>query len=141
MKLIACIVIGLSLLVAIVPAVADPEKPLTQQLSELKKQRLKTAYRVNSNYQSAFEAGTITIDQLMDARRKVKDAELAVATSAEAELEALTAYVRHLKGLHSHLYPPDKAKRSGERHDYPELQLEIETAEIGLLEFRLRSKP
>jgi hypothetical protein len=118
---------------------ADNGNPIVQQLAELKQQRLKTAQRVNSDHQQAFEADTVSVDALIGAMRKLSEAERAIATTPKAELSVLQEYVHRLKLLYAKVYPPVKIEPS-ERNDYPTVRLEIETAEVAALEFRLRAK-
>ena len=143
MKPKSFIVVCLVLLgVALMPetaTLADRDEPITKQLAELMRQRLKTAERVSSDYRSAFEAETISVDQFLGAMRKLTAAQRAVATSPRAELEVLKVYVQRLKQLYAKIYPPRESEM-GERHDYPDLLLEIETAEIDVLEFHVASR-
>ncbi len=121
------------------PVAADQAKPSAERLAELKKQRLKTAQQVSNNNLMAFEAATVSMSQLIGTMRQVFNAERALVSSPREELDVLEGYVQRLNKLYSKVCPP-REDNSGKRNTYPELRLEIETAEINALEFRLEKK-
>jgi hypothetical protein len=121
---------------------ADPSRAqLQQQLQELLKERAKTAQLSVESTQAAYEAETVTLDQLLAALENRKEAKLAIAASQAAIIETLQENVDGLENIAKkikQLY--DIGAKGGEVNQWAQVKFAHETAQIELLRAQLSAK-
>jgi hypothetical protein len=114
-------------------------KEATQKiLQAAREERVKAAVRYLEATGHAYDAQTVTIDQLIDALDGARDAQLAVATTAEQQIAVLEKHYAGLDDLERRtklLF--ETGTRGGEAAQHALALREKLSAEISLLEARL----
>jgi outer membrane protein TolC len=103
--------------------------------------RVETAQLCFDATQAAYQAETVTVDQLITAMNNLVDAKLAVARTPQEEIAALEEHVKNTQNLEQkikQLY--DVGSRGGEADVYALAKFTRETAQISLLKARLKTK-
>jgi len=122
---------------------ADTPKPaLEQQLQELLKARMETAQVAYDASLAAFDAGNVTLDQLMEASAKLTKAQVDLAGKPEEVVMALSRHVERAKQTEAQIASLFKVgTKGGEAKDYFSVKRERESAEIELLKARIKAIP
>ena len=112
---------------------------LEGQLKELLQLRLESADLAFKAMTAAFEAETVTLSDLADARSKLAEAEVAVAAKPEDEIAALRRYVaRAQQTEHKVKLLYQVGTRGGEAKEYSSAMRDRQSAEILLLKARIK---
>jgi hypothetical protein len=110
---------------------ADENKAM---LAQLKLDRVETAKDYSRAIKAAYDAGTVTLDRLLVAVEKVRDAELAAAETGEAKVKALQTYLDWVKLMGKKIQMLVQAGAKGGETDKALLStLAVQDAEIALL--------
>jgi hypothetical protein len=118
----------------------DSKAALEKQLQELLEDRVKSAERAVEAFQAAFEAQTCTLDVFIEAANKLVEARLAVATTPAQEIAALEKHLERMQAIEQKILVLYKiGARGGEAKEYAMAKRERQSAEIALIEARLKS--
>ncbi len=142
--------LSLALLVGVRAGVVNADDPkgekhdgetvaeLTTKLRMLSEERVRWAARCLEATQAAHEAGTITLDVLLDASRRLRDAELETATSAAGRMAALKShfervfqYDRKIEALWN------EGSKGGSAAEFAMVRVERQAAQIAVLKARI----
>jgi hypothetical protein len=138
---VSLVVCGVSVLSGADEDVGQSKAALENRLQELLKERVTTAERAVEATQAAFEAATVTLDVLIDCVNKLAEAELAVAATHAEKLAALEKRVASLLRIEEKIQALfNIGGRGGEAKDYAMAQRERQSAEIALIEARLKAQ-
>ena len=120
---------------------ADPLRAaLEEQRNDMLKTRAETAHAAYEAMKAAYEAETVTFDTYADALRKLSEAEVALATKPDEEIAALQKNVERTRAVEAKLKALyEKGVRGGEAKEYFSAKRDRETAEIMLLDARIRT--
>jgi outer membrane protein TolC len=117
----------------------DDNARLKDELMGLLKERVESAQTAMDAVQAAFDAETVTFDVLLDAMNKLVEAEVAAATTPKEEIAALQRHVDRTKQFEKKVKALfDLGTRGGEAKEYYSAKRERQSAEIALLQARLR---
>ncbi len=112
---------------------------LEELLREAKKDRVPAAERAAEAQQAAYESGTVTLDQAPRRLSGSEDRALAAATTDAERLEAFQKCVESLRQTEQKIEALYRTgSRGGEANAYAVIMCERQTAEIELLEEKLR---
>jgi hypothetical protein len=122
--------------------VAD-EKPhdltMEKQLKQLLQERFEAAEVAFQATTAAYEAETVTLAELSNSRMKLYEAELALAKSPKEELATLNRLVERAKQTEKKVrFLFEAGEGGGQRKDYESAKRDRLTAEIMLLQARIR---
>jgi hypothetical protein len=138
---VSLVVCGVSVLLGADEDVGQSKAALENRLQELLKERVTTAERAVDATQAAFGAQTITLDVLLDCVNKLADAELAVAGTDAEKFAALEKRVALLLATEEKIQVLfNVGGRGGEAKEYAMAQRERQSAEIALIQARLKAK-
>lgn len=115
---------------------------LQLQLQSLLEERVKTAQLCVESTQAAYEAETVTLDELLAAFENRKEAKSAVAASQAAIVEALQEHVDGTGNTLKKIFQLYKAgAHGGEVNKWTQSKYAHQTAQIELLRAQLSGKP
>ena len=130
---------GTSVVLRAEPQEEQSKADLEKELQRLLHERVATAESAVEAMQAAFKAQTVTLDVLIDAANKLVEARLAVATTPAQEIDLLNEHLQLMQGIEKRtkaLY--DIGARGGEIRNYLAAKIERQSAQIALIQARLK---
>lgn len=115
--------------------VAEIEK----ELQKLRSDRVTTTLLEVDAQRAAYDTGTVTLDQLLDAYEHLVEDRLALAATSQERITALEEFLNHSRDTEQKIEGLYKTgSRGGEANSYARAKRARQTAEIKLLEEKLR---
>jgi hypothetical protein len=112
---------------------------LEEELQKLRSDRVTTSLLEVGSQRAAYQSGTVTLDQLLDAYEHLVEDRLALATKFQERITALEEFVGHSREIEQQIEALYKTgSRGGESNSYARVKRARQTAEIKLLEETLR---
>ena len=122
-------------------SVVPPLTELEKKLAEVLEERVVSATRSLEATRAAYDAQTVTLDQMTDAMRALTDAKLAVAKTPQQRVEILQQNVEMHRQLEKQTYVLyQTGTRGGEAARHARAKTALLTAEIQLLRERLKDE-
>lgn len=131
----------LTLGAAMVAWAHQPGDDLQRPLQELLAARVESAELCAEAMQASYEADQVVVSDVLVSLTNLRDAKLAVAQSPKEQVKVLTEHLAKVEKLEHRLKALNELTvRGGETNWYTLAKVERQTAEIALLQARIKAK-